>query len=206
MLQNLLAMFVTFFLVVDPLGIIPLYLSLTSGFSKEKKVQIIKRALITALTVFAVFILFGRAILRFLGIETGAFFIAGGILLFFVSMDMLFAAPKRTKTSPMEQDSEDISIFPLGIPILAGPGTITTILLYVGNEEADLATHLTVAGVLIFVLLLAGVFLRLSEYFVRLLTTTGLSVIERIMGLILSGLSVQFVYDGLLRLQILQLK
>jgi multiple antibiotic resistance protein len=202
--QNLLAMFITFFLVVDPVGILPLYLSLTSGFPEAKKIRVIYRALITAAVVFLVFIFFGRGILRFLGIQTGAFFIAGGILLFFVSIDMLFAAPKRTKTSDQEKDSEDISIFPLGIPILAGPGTITTILLYVGKEDANLTTYLMVGVVLLLVLLLAGIFLRLSDYLVRILSSTGLSVIERIMGLILSGLSVQFVYDGLVRLQIVK--
>ncbi|MCX7787500.1 MAG: MarC family protein [Spirochaetes bacterium] len=202
--QNFLAMFITFFLVVDPLGVLPLYLSLTSGYPEEKKKRVISKALLTASIVFLVFILLGRGILRFLGIQTGAFFIAGGILLFFVSMDMLFAVPKRTKTSEQEKDSEDVSIFPLGIPILAGPGTITTILLYVGTEDANLSTYLAVGVVLMLVLLLAGIFLRLSDYLVRILSSTGLSVIERIMGLILSGLSVQFVYDGLVRLQIVK--
>ncbi|HOV37178.1 MAG TPA: MarC family protein [Spirochaetales bacterium] len=201
--QNVFALFITFFLVVDPLGILPLYLSLTAGYSKSQKKRVIYRALLTAGTVFLIFILFGRSILHFLGIQTGSFFIAGGILLFFVSMDMLFAAPKRTKTSEQEKDSEDISIFPLGIPILAGPGTITTILLYVSKESATIYTRASIGIVLLLILLLAGILLGISNYLVKIISHTGLSVIERIMGLILSGLSVQFVFDGLVKLGIL---
>jgi multiple antibiotic resistance protein len=203
MLQEIFAMFFTFFIVVDPLGVIPLYVSLTGFYGEERKKKTIRRALLTAGAVLLFFIFLGKGILVFLGIKTGSFFIAGGILLFIVSMDMLFAAPKRAKTSDRERDSDDVSIFPLGIPIIAGPGTITTILLYVSRENADILTVSALIIVLAVVLVLAGIGMYLSGYFVRALGNTGLSVIERIMGLVLSGLSVQFIYDGLVKLGVL---
>ncbi len=200
MLQEFFAMFFTFFIVVDPLGVIPLYVSLTGFYPEERKRKTILRALLTAGTVLLFFILLGKSILLFLGIKPGSFFIAGGILLFTVSMDMLFAVPKRTKTSEQERDADDVSIFPLGIPIIAGPGTITTILLYVSRESSGPALMGALAGVLLLVLAIAGAAMHLSRYFVKVLGNTGLSVIERIMGLVLSGLSVQFIYDGLIKL------
>lgn len=196
-------MFFTFFIVVDPLGVIPLYVSLTGYYDAEKKKKTIIRAMLTAGAVLLFFTFLGKGILVFLGIKTGSFFIAGGILLFIVSMDMLFAAPKRAKTSEQERDSDDVSIFPLGIPIIAGPGTITTILLYVSRENADIFTITALIIALAVVLVLAGIGMYMSGYFVRLLGNTGLSVIERIMGLVLSGLSVQFIYDGLVKLGVL---
>ena len=203
MLMNLFAMFFTIFIVVDPLGIVPLYVSLTAFYSDERKKKTIRRSLLTAGAVFLFFIVLGKGLLLFLGIKTGSFYIAGGILLFIVSMDMLFAAPKRAKTSEQEKDGEDVSIFPLGIPIIAGPGTITTILIYVSSESADLATFAALSVILFVVLIIAGLAMHLSGYFVRVLGNTGLSVIERIMGLVLSGMSVQFIYDGLVKLGIL---
>lgn len=202
MLQDFFAMFFTFFIVIDPLGVIPLYVSLTGHYSEERKKKIIVKALLTAGAVLLFFIVLGKGILLFLGIKTGSFFIAGGILLFIVSMDMLFAAPRRTKTSDQEMDSDDVSIFPLGIPIIAGPGTITTILLFVSRENTGPAEKASLAAVLALVLVLAGSAMFLSRYLVKVLGNTGLSVIERIMGLVLSGLSVQFIYDGLVKLGI----
>ncbi len=200
MLAKLFAMFIAVFIVVDPIGIVPLYVSLTAFYSEERKKKTIRRALLTGGAVFVFFLVMGKAILFFLGIKTGSFYIAGGILLFIVSMDMLFAAPKRTKTSDLEKDGEDVSIFPLGIPIIAGPGTITTILIYVSEENAGVFTFSALSAVLVVVLAITGLAMYLSGYFVRALGNTGLSVIERIMGLVLSGMSVQFIFDGLVKL------
>ncbi len=128
--REILTIFLTIFIVADPLGLIPVFLSLTGHMDAHKKRNTILKAVLTAFTVLALFILAGRDILTFLGIKPGSFYVAGGVLLFIVSLDLLLGHRQRTKTSERERDAEDIFIFPLGIPILAGPGTITTILLF----------------------------------------------------------------------------
>ena len=130
------------------------------------------------------------------------FFIAGGILMFIVSIDLLLGKPGRTKTSGSEagEERDDVSIFPLAIPMLAGPGAITTVLLYVSEDKLPSFIPLVLAGSVALALAMAGGTMLLSSFFLRVLGRTGVSVIERIMGIVLTGLSVQFVYDGLLKL------
>ena len=202
-MKELISIFVTFFIVIDPLGILPIYLSLTRTLNKEEKKKAVFKSIMTAFFVFAIFILAGKPILDFLGIHPGSFFIAGGILLFLVAMDMLFGTPRRTKTSGEEHDRDDIAVFPLGIPIIAGPGTITTILLFVSETHDRIGMTITLFIIITAVLALTTFTMLLSNYFLKILGKTGVSVIERVMGIILTGLSVQFIYDGLLKLGII---
>ena len=194
------------FIVVDPLGIVPVYISLTGDFTPQKRKSTIVTSVVVAFIVLCVFALTGNVILRFIGIEPGSFFIAGGILLFVVSIDLLFGRPGRTKTSAeggAEIEREDVAVFPLAIPMLAGPGTITTILLYVSQDTTGGFIIPILMGCILVTLACAALTMSLSGYFLRVLGKTGVSVIERIMGILLSGLSVQFVYDGLVKLKIL---
>ena len=200
MIQELIPIFITFFIVIDPLGIIPVYLSLSHKLSGPEKKRAILKSILTAFSVFTLFILIGRQILAFLGIQPGSFFIAGGILLFLISLDMLFATPRRTKTSGHEEERTDIALFPLGIPLIAGPGTITTIMLYASQAKDTLYITAALFAVIILVLLLTAMTMLLSNFFLKVLSRTGVTVIERIMGIILSGLSIQFIYNGLLML------
>jgi multiple antibiotic resistance protein len=204
-ISEIVTVFIAIFIVVDPLGIVPVYISLTSGFAAHRKRSTVFTSTIVAFIVLGVFVFTGNLILRFMGIDPGSFFIAGGILLFIVSIDLLFGKPGRTKTSTeqTELEREDVSIFPLAIPMLAGPGTITTILLYVSKENAGGLIFPILLASIALALICAGVAMHLSSYFLKVLGKTGVSVIERIMGILLSGLSVQFVYDGLLKLKIL---
>jgi multiple antibiotic resistance protein len=203
-IQEIVTTFLAIFIVVDPFGIVPFFISLTAGFDARRRRRTILKASVIAFVVLLVFIFAGSAILRFLGIQPGSFYIAGGILLFLVSIDLLFGKPGRTKTSPQEStpEREDVSIFPLAVPMLAGPGTITTILLYVsaGRDAAEISILTACVAV---ALACAALTMSLSAAFLRVLGRTGVSVIERIMGIILAGLSVQFVYDGIVRLGLL---
>jgi multiple antibiotic resistance protein len=213
-ISEIVTTFVAVFIVVDPFGIVPFFISLTAGFdARRRRATILKTAAI-AFAVLLLFILAGNAILRFLAIQPGSFYIAGGILLFLVSLDLLFGKPGRTKTSPPESreaagaasvaaaEREDVSIFPLAVPMLAGPGTITTILLYVSAGRGVVEVSVLTACVAV-ALACAMLTMSLSAAFLRVLGRTGVSVIERIMGILLSGLSVQFVYDGIVRLGLL---
>ena len=153
-IQEIVTTFLAIFIVVDPFGIVPFFISLTAGFDARRRRATILKAGAIAFAVLLLFILAGNAILRFLGIHPGSFYIAGGILLFLVSIDLLFGKPGRTKTPPREPgteephvEREDISIFPLAVPMLAGPGTITTILLYVSAGRGALEISVLTACV-----------------------------------------------------------
>jgi multiple antibiotic resistance protein len=206
--SEIVTIFLAVFIVVDPFGIVPVFISLTPGFSPARRHRTIAKAVIVAFVVLCLFIFTGSAILRFLGIQPGSFFIAGGILMFIISIDLLLGRPGRTKTSGDEAGEErsDVSIFPLAIPMLAGPGAITTVLLYVSEDKLPPFIPLVLAGSVALALALAGVTMLLSSFFLRVLGKTGVSVIERIMGIVLTGLSVQFVYDGLIKLGVIAAK
>lgn len=210
-ISEIVTIFIAVFIVVDPFGIVPFFISLTAGFDARRRRTTILRAGAVAFVVLLLFILAGSAILRTLGIQPGSFYIAGGILLFLVSIDLLFGKPGRTKTTPPESEDaggaapaerEDVSIFPLAVPMLAGPGTITTILLYVSAGRGVVEISMLTACVAV-AIACAMLTMSLSAAFLRVLGRTGVSVIERIMGILLSGLSVQFVYDGIVRLGLL---
>ncbi len=202
---QIVSIFLAVFIVVDPFGVVPVFIALTGDLSARRRRLTIRKAVLIAFAVLCLFIFTGNIILRFLGIQPGSFFIAGGILLFIVSIDLLLGRAGRTKTSGEEsgEEREDVSIFPLAIPMLAGPGTITTILLYVSEDKAPGFILPVMVASVVLALFAAGVTMHLSSFFLRVLGKTGVSVIERIMGIILTGLSVQFVYDGLLKLGVL---
>ena len=204
--------FFTMLIVVDPIGLVPLYIGLTSRIQPERKRGVIRKAIAVSFLVLLFFVLLGKYILSLLHIDPGSFFIAGGIMLFIIALEMLFGKPSHSKvsekehTEPLHYDAKSIAIFPLAIPMLAGPGALTTIILYAGSYTSggrefsfpEIAVMLIVA--IIFVLAIAALALRASDYILRILGETGVSVMERIMGLLLAGLSVQFVYDGIVRL------
>jgi multiple antibiotic resistance protein len=205
LLSQVVTIFLAVFIVVDPFGIVPVFISLTHGLTPARRHTTILKALAVAFVVLCLFIFTGNAILRFLGILPGSFFISGGILMFIISIDLLLGRPGRTKTTGREagEEREDVSIFPLAIPMLAGPGAITTVLLYVSEDKLPSFIPFVLAGSVALALALAGGTMLLSSFFLRVLGRTGVSVIERIMGIVLTGLSVQFVYDGLIKLGVL---
>ncbi|HUX42644.1 MAG TPA: MarC family protein [Rectinemataceae bacterium] len=206
MLDLFLKIFLTIFVVMDPLGAVPLFISVAGDLDEAKKRATIRKAILISFIVMAVFILAGRLILGFFGISPGAFSVAGGVLFFLISIDMLFGQPKRARTSSEEgsDDYASIAVFPLAIPYISGPGLITTIMLYAAGPTPVLETTLMLFVSVILCLGAMFASLSASSLILRALGRTGVSVIERIMGLLLSGLSIQFVYEGLVRLGVLR--
>lgn len=198
------------FIVVDPIGLVPIYIGLTAHISSPKsRQQIIKKAVGIAFIVLSLFIIAGKYILDLLQIEAGSFFIAGGIMLFIISLEMLFGRPTGTKISGTEaQDDPEqgisVAVFPLAIPMLAGPGSITTIILFTGSGNSSLGCTIMLFIALMVTLATVWVVLGASNLILKSLGRTGVSVLERIMGLLLSGLSVQFVYNGVIKLGFLR--
>jgi len=200
------------FIVVDPIGLVPLYIGLTSRIPPDQKRGIIRKALLVSFLVLLGFVFFGKHLLALLHIESGSFYIAGGIMLFIIAFEMLFGRPLHSKISekehsdPASDNTASIAIFPLAIPMLAGPGALTAIILYSSgyyNMDAELGTSeisLMLVVSVFLVLAITGLVLRASDIILKILRETGVSVMERIMGLILAGMSVQFVYDGIVRL------
>lgn len=192
---------VTIFIVVDPVAISPLFLSLTPQMTPEQKAHVMRRAVLVAAFIMLVFAAVGKALLQTLGITVPAFYIAGGVLLLLIAIDLLFARPSRTRGTPEEEmealHSSDISVFPLAIPILAGPGAIATIVLYMSLAGTDITRIAAVVGSLAISLTAAYLSMRLSGLVVRVLGETGVHVVGRVMGILLAALAIQFVLNGI---------
>lgn len=191
--------FVTLLVVVDPLGLAPIFAALTRGFSEKRKRESAIRGAALGSAILFVFALAGDVLLDALGIGLPAFRIAGGVLLFLLALDMIFARPtglrsRSVQDQEAESYEEDISVFPLAIPLIAGPGAITTVLLYTGG--ANPAQVGVFVGVLAFVLLLTLVSLLLAPRIMSLFGDTGANVLSRVLGVLLAALAVQFVLDG----------
>jgi multiple antibiotic resistance protein len=192
--------FVTLLVVVDPLGLAPIFAALTQGYPEKRKRKAAIRGTVLGAAILFLFALAGDALLEALGIGIPAFRIAGGILLFLLALDMIFASPgglrsKTIREQVEESYEQDISVFPLAIPLLAGPGAITTVLLYTGERSAsELAAFM---AVLLAILLLTLAALLLAPRIMRLFGETGANVLSRVLGVLLAALAVQFVLDGI---------
>lgn len=190
--------FATLFVVIDPPGMIPMFIALTPGMSPEKRRAVGLRACLVAVGVLTAFGLLGEAVLNFIGISMSAFRIAGGILLFLTALDMLFERRTQRREGQATVHDHDPSVFPLAIPLIAGPGAIATMILLVGqagNWQGVVAIHL----VMIFVILLAFLMFLIAGPMEQILGRTGTIVITRLLGMLLAALSVQFVIDGILQ-------
>lgn len=197
------AIFVTVFALVDPVGALPFFVALTEGFSDADRMIVIRRAVAVAGTVLMLFALVGRFLFAAFGLTLAAFEIAGGILLFVVAYDMLHGEVTRTKvTSEDRADAEarrdEIAVVPLGIPLLAGPGAISTVMIYEGNAGSDpyqvLAVFVSIA-----VTIAATYFIfKYGERILRSLGRTGIMAMTRVLGLLLAAVGVQFVVNGII--------
>ncbi len=172
-----------------------MFVALTAGADKNHRRAIALRACGISILLLTLFGLFGEAVLGFAGITLPAFRIAGGILLFITALDMLFE--RRTKRRKGQKSTgDDPSVFPLATPLIAGPGSIATMILLTGQAE-DAAGILAVHLVMIAVIVIVMVFFLAAGLLERILGETGINVITRLLGMLLAALSVQFVLDGL---------
>jgi len=195
-----LVTFSAIFFVVDPLALVPLYLSLTPSDAPQKRRAMALKAAITSSATLLLFALSGGLIFRLFGITLGAFKIAGGILLFLIALEMIRAQRSRTRTSPEEEhegiEKEDVAVIPLAIPMLAGPGAIATVTMLMHQAWPSPAR----IGIVIACILATGglsfLILRAAPLVERTLKQTGLNILNRLMGLILAAVAVQFVVDG----------
>ena len=200
MLDPLIAAFVTFLVVIDPPGVVPIFAALTASASAAERRRMAVRGTLIGAGILVGFAIGGEILLGLLGIGLPAFRIAGGILLLLLAIEMVMARHTglRATTSDEEKEgseSADITVFPLAIPLIAGPGALTSIVLLMGGAEG-LQAKAVVLGVLAVVLILMLICLLLTGPVMRLLGVTGVNVISRVAGIVLAALAVQFVIDG----------
>jgi multiple antibiotic resistance protein len=200
MLKTFLISFAAIFFIVDPIGVVPLYLSMTAKDSAEKCRSMARRACLTATGVMVFFALFGTLVFQVFSVTLAAFRVAGGLLLMLTALDMLRAQHVATRTSPAEEaESEvrdDIAIVPLALPLLAGPGAIATGMVMMAQHGGSLEGSVSVIAAIVLTMLIAYGLLRSAPQVKRFLGRTGIAILERVFGLILAAIAVQFVFDG----------
>jgi multiple antibiotic resistance protein len=195
-----LAALVTLLVVVDPPGVVPIYVALTSDEQPARRRKILIRAVLIAFGVALFFLIAGRAVLSYLGVTVHAFSISGGVLLFVAAMPMLFGQRGGLQAAePKEQGSvgEDISVFPLAMPMLSGPGTIATILLLTSQAGGDMRKLIAIGVAIGIVFLISFIVLYLGARLIALVGEGGVHIATRVMGIVLAALAVQYVLNGL---------
>jgi multiple antibiotic resistance protein len=200
MLATFVLAFPAVLFIVDPIGLVPMFLSMTGNDSPEKCRTMALRACLTAGAVLTFFALFGTLVFQVFGVTLAAFRVAGGLLLMLTALDMLRAQSPTTKTSAAEvregEAREDIAIVPLAMPLIAGPGAIATVMVLMAQHGAGLEAAVPVIGSVVLTMLISYVTLRSAQTIKRVLKQTGIAVLERVFGLILAAIAVQFVFDG----------
>ncbi len=192
---------VTLLVTLDPPGLAPIFLSLTQGMSVAERRQVAIRACIIAFGILAFFGVAGDIVLKALGVSLPAFRIAGGLLLFWIAFEMVFERrterKQQTATTAITQDHiRNVAAFPLAIPLMAGPGALTAIILLAGRAEGDPLRLAALAIICGLVILSCLAVFWLATPLARLLGITGNIVLTRLLGVILAALAVQFVIDG----------
>ncbi|MBD2428512.1 MarC family protein [Phormidium sp. FACHB-1136] len=202
MLPLFVKAFLTLFVVIDPVGLVPLYLALVHDRSEEEQSQIAIRAVVVSAVILLAFGLTGAYVLHNLGISLQAFQMAAGVLLFKIALDMIFVHQEReTQAEAEEAESRrDVSVFPLAIPLIAGPGSLASILV-LSRESTNYYLGLSVVlAAAAIVILLCYLFLLLSRPMAKVLGQIGINVVTRVLGVLLAALAVQYIVDGLLTL------
>lgn len=199
LMELLVNSFVTLFVVVDPVGIAVIFTGLAHGDVAARRRQA-ARATLLSTAILVVFFFAGEVLLRALGIGQPAFRIAGGMLLFLLAIDMVFARHSGLRSTTWQEreeaaEKEDISVFPLAFPLLAGPGALTTVLLMADSGEGPVVAGAMVL-VILTIMLVTLASLLLAARLALWLGETGANVITRLLGLILAALAVQYVVDG----------
>jgi multiple antibiotic resistance protein len=188
------------FFIVDPFAVVPLFVAMTAQDTPEKASKMALRACVVGAALLAFFALFGGVIFKVMGVSLPAFRVAGGILLLITALDMLRARTSETRTSDAETregiDKEDIAIVPLAMPLLAGPGSIATVMVLVSETKTwwwGIAVLVAIAVTFIASYLV----LRGAQLVQRVLGASGIAILQRVMGLILAAISVQFIAEGM---------
>lgn len=197
--------FATFFVVIDPIGLVPMFLALTDGMDGKARRRNALCAILFAAGVLLVFAIAGQPVLNFLGISLPAFRIAGGLLLFLTALEMLFEKRNERRERQVREAGanspatthDDIWVFPLGLPLIAGPGAIASVILLMGTHAGEPAAQVVTIAVMFAVLLLTLAMFLAADRLKRHIAPTVIRAMTRLLGMILAALAVQFVITGI---------
>lgn len=205
-LQSLYLEFVTLFVVIDPIGTIPVYLYATAKVPKKLHRRFAIRAVLIATAVLLGFLVAGQFVLEALGLRLGSFQIAGGLVLFLFALTMIFGDSKAAQEiEEAERDDLSNAVFPLAMPSIASPGAMLAIVILTDNNRSSIQEQAFTAGLLVLVLLLTLVLLLMANNIQKVIGVSGSSVISRVMGIVLATVAVDAVMGGLEALELLQL-
>lgn len=197
--SSLLNQFLTLFVVLDPIGVVPLFLALTKNYTEAKKRQIALRAVVVAGGVLIAFIVGGQALFAALGIRLLSFKIAGGIVLFLFGLQMIFDKPESERMTT--EADHDVAIFPMAVPAIAGPGSMLAVIVLTNTDQFTVSERAVTMGMLVVVLGITYGILWLATPIQRILGSTGASIISRVMGVILCGFATESVVSAFLALR-----
>ena len=197
MLEIFIKTFFLYFIVIDPLGNTPIFLSLTQNMEANQKIKIALSATIIAAIILLFFALLGSSLLTYLNISYPAFTIGGGIILLLIAIEMLFDKRNQRKEGDIDINSENVSVFPLATPIIAGPAAITSVIVSVSDIGINFTKQTSVILALVTVLFLTFVIFFIASKFSGLINKKVIGVISRVVAIILVGLSVQYILDGI---------
>jgi len=201
MMELFVSAFITLFVVIDPPGCAPIYASMTTGATAEQRRSMAIRAVLISTAILLVFGLWGKQLLHVLGVELYSFRIAGGIMLFMIALEMVFEKRTQRREDRAQKiketpEVEDVSVFPMAMPMIAGPGSITTVMLLMARADG-VQERLVVFGAMGAVLLLMLAALVAAGPLMAILGQKIEAVITRLLGVLLAALAVQFVIDGI---------
>jgi multiple antibiotic resistance protein len=202
MIEQLVKTFVVFFLVIEPISLVPMFAALTRGGEPGYRSKMAYKSIAISALIFVLFAVAGDYVLQALGVTVNAFKIAGGVLLFLLSVDMVFARQSGLRsTTVREQDEaryrEDISVFPMAFPLIAGPGSLATLLLFMMDARGQPLAFLSLFVVILGVLAITLVSLLATTRIMRVMGVTGANVVSRLLGVVLAALAVQYMLDGI---------
>jgi|TARA_B110000263_G_scaffold111547_1_gene97500 multiple antibiotic resistance protein len=197
MLEIFIQTFFLYFIVIDPLGTTPLFLIVTQHMETKEKIKTALSATTIATIILLFFALLGSSLLSYLNISFPAFTVAGGVILFLISMEMLFDKRQQRKENDLDYNSERVSVFPLATPLLAGPAGITSVIVSVSDIGNNFTNQIVGMFSLIIVLFITFIIFFIASKSSRIINKKIISVISRVIAIILAGLSVQYILDGI---------
>ncbi|MCF8468214.1 MAG: MarC family protein [Sneathiella sp.] len=202
MIEIALIAFTTFFATIGPLDVAALFAALTRDATPKERRRMASKGTLIGGGILLFFAIFGKSVLTSFGITLAALQASGGILLLLIAIDMVFARDSGSTTTTNEENveaksKEDVSVFPLATPLIAGPGAIGASILLVAGAKGDTVQIAIVIGVLLLMLLLTFLLMLLATQVQKLLGVTGLHVVSRIVGVLLAALAVQFIFNGI---------
>ncbi|MBA3814092.1 MAG: MarC family protein [Alphaproteobacteria bacterium] len=202
MLHTYLNAFVTLFVIIDPVALVPIFMGLTQRMTSHERSKSAGKACWISVILLLLFAVGGEALLNLMGISDAAFQIAGGFLLMIASVEMVVAhhTGLTSTTLPEQKEasfSRDITVFPLAIPLISGPGALTTVILFMQEAENSLLDQCILVGIVILVIGITFVFLKMAHHIQKLLGITGSNVVTRVFGIILTALATQFIITGI---------